>query len=262
MQSFQLALSVFFERAVWLCFVKKNKIRFQRDTHTSSWVFLRTLSPYLGRSHLPPLCSSYCVFKELNPIVKEGLSIWQLYQAVIHKNSVWNNLGVGAGKYFLPCLLPVRAKRCLWLDIHSPSEQAVSSSWADEMQLQCRELFWLLWAVSGKCNEWDSCTNGSCAASFWGMLLLFTLAAKWTRTFAAWMNCEMTSSWGVENVLSSLGLPGSWEGTEEFFGAFKSETWGDEHLLPRDGGLTHQKLISVQQWQLFGLWNWTVPGLT
>lgn len=26
----------------------------------------------------------------------------------------------------------------------------------------------------------------------------------------------MTSSWGVENVLTSLGLPGSWEGTEQF----------------------------------------------
>ena len=60
------------------------------------------------------------------------------------------------------------------------------------------------------------------------------------------MKRKLTNSWGGENVLTSLGLPGSREGTEQLFGAFKSES-GDEHFLPYDGGLAGQKLIDVQQ---------------
>lgn len=145
-------------------FLKKKK--FQRDTHTLPHdFFLRTLSSYLRHCYLPPPCSSYCVFKELNPTILAGLSVWQLYQAVICKNSMWSNLGVGAGKCFLPCLLPAQSQ-ALSLAGHP---QPFWAAGADEMQLQCREVFWLLWAASGKCNEWDSCMDDSCAASFWGM---------------------------------------------------------------------------------------------
>lgn len=57
----------------------------------------------------------------------------------------------------------------------------------------------------------------------------------------------MTNSWGSENVLTSFGLPGSWKGTGQVFGAFKSESGRDEHFLLYDSGLADQKLTDVQK---------------
>jgi len=57
------------------------------------------------------------------------------------------------------------------------------------------------------------------------------------------MKRELTNSWDGENTLSSHG---SWEGTEQPFGALKSEAGGDEQFLLYDGGLADQKCIDVQ----------------
>lgn len=38
-------------------------------------------------------------------------------------------------------------------------------------------------------------------------------------------------------MLTSLGLPGCWKGTEQLLGAFKSESGRDEHFLQYDGEL-------------------------
>lgn len=184
--------------------------------------------------------------------------MWLLYQIVSQENGVSNSLGAAAGKCFAPYLLPGES-------------QALALAGHPQALLSSRR------AAAGQMRRGSGAQRSVLAALGFQWKNAVSVAQALTIP-VPWDAAALRISYKAHTVICSLnegradkflGLwEGAnqpwvtWEGTEELLGVFKSESGGDEHFLPYDGGLADQKLIDVQQWQLFCLWNWTVPGLT